>query len=84
MGEGHSPANKAERFTHHCLQAMTPEEVLRGGPALEDEAMEGSAFGCAIAEVEGSKMSVGVVRGGWGIGALVVGGWDKWKCEGLI
>lgn len=63
---------------------MTPEEVLREGPALEDEATEASVFGCAIADVEGSKVSVGVVRGGWGTGALVVGGWDKWKCEELI
>ena len=84
LGRRAFSANKVERFTHHCLQAMTPEEVLREGPALEDEATEASVFGCAIADVEGSKVSVGVVRGGWGTGALVVGGWDKWKCEELI
>jgi hypothetical protein len=64
---------------------MTPEEVLRGGPALDDEATDASVFECAIADVEGSKVSVAVLKGVWGIGTCVVGGgWDKWKCEGLI
>jgi hypothetical protein len=53
---------------------MTPEEALRGGPALDDEATDGSALECAIADVEGSKVSVAVLRGVWGIGAVVVGG----------
>ena len=64
---------------------MTPEEVLRGGPTLDDEATEASAFEWAIKDVEGSKVAVAVLKGAWGIGALVEGGgWDKWKCEGLI
>ena len=68
-------------MTHHCRQAMTPEEVLRGGP----ESTDGSGFETAIADVGGSITSVGEFKGGWGIGALVVaGGWDRWKCEGLI
>jgi hypothetical protein len=61
-------------ITHHCRQAMTPEEVLRGGPALDDEATDASALECAIADVEGSKVSVAVLRGVWGIGAVVVCG----------
>jgi len=61
-------------MTHHCRQAMTPEEALRGGPALDDEATDASGFETAIADVEGSIMSAGEFKGGWGIGALVVGG----------
>jgi len=53
---------------------MTPEEALRGGPALDDEATDASGFETAIADVEGSIMSAGEFKGGWGIGALVVGG----------
>ena len=64
---------------------MTPEDVLRGGPALDDEATDSSAVEWAITDVEGSKVSVAVLNGAWGKGALAVGGgWDKWKCEGLM
>ena len=84
LGRRAFSVNKVEGFTHHCRQAMTPEEVLRGGPALEDEATDASSFVRAIADVEVSIVSVGVLNGVWGIGALVVDGWDRWKCEGLI
>ena len=64
---------------------MTPEEVLREGPALDDEATDASAFEWAITDVEWSKVSVAVLNDAWGKGALVEGGgWDKWKCEGLM
>jgi hypothetical protein len=71
--------------THHCWQAITPEETLRAGPALEDEVMDGSVAATGVTDVGECTVSAGEPKGGWGTGAFgIVGGWERWKCEGLI
>jgi hypothetical protein len=64
--------------TYHCWQAMTPEERLREGPALDDEVMERSVLATGVADVGGSTASTGDPKGGWGGRTLaIVGGWDR-------